>query len=151
MSRRLRSRHGALVLATLVAGLAACGAGSEGEVTLEPLPERDLAMLELMLRINPPYLGMQSELRNPAAMVDVAAAAEVILDACEDEAFVGWVERPDFERDPATWRASYADLLEGARTARDAARAGELDRLHEAYTRMSKSCTACHKRYSPHQ
>lgn len=148
MSGRLRPRIGAACLAAVVASALGC---DEREHTLEPIAERDLGLLELMLQINPPYLGMQSKLRNPAAMDAVAEASAGIVEACEDEVFAGWVERPDFTADPATWHVSYADLLEGARSARDAARAGDLDTLHEAYTRMSMSCTACHKRYSPHQ
>ena len=132
------------------AHLLLCG-GCERGPRIEPIPERDLSLLELMLVINPPYYGIQPQLRNPAAMDDVAAAAQTIVDACESETFATWTERPDFDRDPATWHASYADLLEGARTARDAARAGDLETLHDAYSRISRSCTACHKRYSPHQ
>ena len=117
----------------------------------EPLPPRDLTMLALMQRINAPYLGMQPELRNSASLELLADAAAEIVSAAEDPDFVAWASRDDFTADRTIWDASYTDLLEGARTARGAARAGDLDTLHEAYGRMSRSCTACHKRYSPHQ
>jgi len=141
--------------ALLVAGLAAVALGAcapEPERTWPTeLPPRDLGMLELMLQLNSPYLAMQSQLRNVDAMEDVSAAAGIIAGIAEDPLFDTWVETSEPARDPGTWRESYADLLEGARDARDAAAAGELERLHAAYGRMSKSCTACHKRYSPHQ
>lgn len=144
-----RRSSAALVLAA-AAWSGACGGGSAPELPEAP-PPRDLAMLELMMRINSPYLGMQPHLRDVNALEDLASSADLIAEACEDPVFVGWTAREDFDRDPTTWEASHGDLLSGAREAADAARAGDLDALHHAYGVMSRSCTACHKRYSPHQ
>jgi cytochrome c556 len=144
-------RRGQIATVLLIAGaLAACGEGPLPELP-EPPPPRDLSMLALMMRIDPAYRGMLPHLRDEARLDDLAAAADQIVAACEDPVFVGWTARDDFRRDPAIWDESYADLLGGARDAAAAARAGDLETLHAAYGVMSRSCTACHKRYSPHQ
>lgn len=145
-------RFGFLPTVTLAGSLilGACGGAAEPEVPAD-LPPRDLSLLQSMLTIDAPWRSMQPRLRNVSALDQLAQAAQQILDACEDPVFAEWHRRPDFERDTTIWERSYAQLREGAQSAHAAALAGDLDRLHTAYSQMSASCTACHKRYSPHQ
>lgn len=108
-------------------------------------------MLELMLELNPPYLGMQPVLRDRDKLDALASSAATIAALAEDPRMTAYTAAEDFGRDPAPFERFRVDLLEGARDARAAAEAGDLDALHDAYARVSASCTACHKRYSPHQ
>ncbi|QDU65036.1 Cytochrome C' [Planctomycetes bacterium Pla86] len=138
-----------LLSAGAASALASCGGGAADP--FEPLPSRDLTMLELMIELNPPYLGMQSELRNVERLGDLAAAADMVATLAEDPRMTGYTAREDFARDPAPFERMRQDLLTASRAAADSARAGDLDGLHDAYAQMSASCVACHKRYSPHQ
>jgi cytochrome c556 len=143
--------------AAALAALAACGGddppapAQEQPVAVVELPSRDLDLLELMLALNPPFLGIQPELRNPAAYGRVAAAADTLATLAEDPRFTGWTARPGFGRDPQRFETFRRDFSRGATEAAAAARAGDPEALHRAYTTLSMSCVACHKRYSPHQ
>ena len=141
-----------LTVAAALAAVLAAGCDRGGpERTFEPLPPRDLSMLEVMLEMNPPYLGMQPVLRDVDQLDALAAAADSLARLAEDPRMTGYTGTGDFDRDPEPFERFRQDLLQGSLAAAEAARAGELDRLHDAYSRISASCVACHKRYSPHQ
>jgi len=127
------------------------GCGQQGAVEFEPIGTRDLSMLELMIEMDPSYLGIQPVLRDVSKLEAIASAADLIGTLTDDPRMTGYTQRVDFERDPAPFEIFRTDLLESARAAAAGARAGDLDGLHDAYARMSASCIACHKRYSPHQ
>lgn len=144
-----RPRTAASIVLVLAASTVGCG--GEAPNPYEPLPPRDLDMLELMLAMNPPYLGMQPHLRDESKLGALAAAADLIGDLAEDPRMTGYTARPDFQRDPEPYERFRLDLLESSRAAAEAARVGAFDQLHRAHALMSASCVACHKRYSPHQ
>jgi len=150
MQRRLQiTALGALLAGGVVAGLGGCGGA--GADPFAPLPSRDLSMLELMIEMNPPYLGMQPVLRDVDQLGALAGAADMIASLAEDPRITGYTSRDDFGRDAELFERMRLELLEAARAAGEAARSSDLNGLHDAYAVMSGSCVACHKRFSPHQ
>lgn len=126
------------------------------QIMVEPAVEalgtdsgRDMAMLELMIRLNTVHFGMEPHIRNRDLFEDLAAAADAIASMCEEPAFVNYTHLDEFQRDPTRFDELHTLLRESSQKAATAARAGDVEGLFQAYTAMDASCTACHKRYAP--
>lgn len=134
--------------AALLCAAGALGSGCGGQPqALEPAPPRDLALLELMIKLQALHRGMEPVLRSEAQLPQLAEAARGIASLASDPLFEGWVRRPDFQRDPTRFEAFRLHLLDSAQQAAQAAEAGDRERLHRFYAQMDGSCVACHKRY----
>jgi cytochrome c556 len=134
----------ALPLASVLVAvlLAGCERGRGG-----PEPERDLSLLYRMIELDSIHRGIEPFLRNTSKLDDVAQAADAAAELARSELLVTWTERPEFQRDPVRWQTFRAELEQAAVDAAQAARAADLDALHDAYSRMDGTCIACHKRY----
>jgi hypothetical protein len=129
---------------------------SPDQIMIEPAVEalgadsgRDMALLELMIRLNAVHFGMEPHIRDRERFEDLAAAADVIAGMCEEPAFVNYTSLDEFQRDPTRFDELHTLLRESSQKAATAARAGDVEGLFQAYTAMDASCTACHKRYAP--
>ena len=124
-------------------------AASCSEASGTPFVVRDLSMLELMVRLNAVHLGMEPYLRSTEHFEDLAVAAEGVAAITGESLMFEWPKAEDFGRDPEPWQRFRGDLERSAGEAAAAARAGDLDGLHAAYTVMDATCIGCHKRYQP--
>lgn len=114
-------------------------------------PNRDLSLIDPMVRLNAVHFGMGPFIRDRARYEQIAQAADAVVAICDEPAFAEYTSRPDFEREPERFEELYTLLRQGAVDAAAAARAGDAEALFDAYTRMDVSCTGCHKRYAPLQ
>ncbi len=128
------------------APFAALGCGGQ-PAALEPAPPRDLALLELMIKMQALHRGMEPVLRSEERLPELAEAARGIASLAAAPLFAGWTRRPDFLRDPGRFEAFRLHLLDSAEAAAAAAEAGDKEALHRFYAQMDGSCVACHKRY----
>jgi cytochrome c556 len=151
---RARARHehpalrlgAGLLLAALPLVVSACDGGADAY----PLPpQRDMAMLELMLKLNQVHLGIEPYLRNVERMPELVEPVEAIAAMTDDPAFTEYLGKLDVERDPTIFESSRGRLAKSARQAAEAARAGDVEAFTAAYTVMDATCIACHKRYAP--
>ncbi len=129
-----------------LAGLLAAGCS---EASGNALEVRDLSMLELMVRMNAVHLGMEPYLRSVDHLEDLAGAADGVAAIAGDSLMLEWPKASDFGRDPEPWNRFRGDLERAAGEAAAAARSGDLNGLHAAYTVMDATCIGCHKRYQP--
>lgn len=121
----------------------------EDVLALASEPNRDLSLIDPMVRLNAVHFGIEPFIRDRSRYEEIAQAAEAIVAICDEEPFVRYTSRPDFERAPERFEAMHALLRQGALDAAAAARSGDAEGLFDAYTRMDVSCTGCHKRYAP--
>lgn len=147
VSLRRACRFGAgLFLLAAPLTVAAC----DGEADAYPLPpQRDMAMLELMLKLNQLHLGVEPFLRNADRLPELVEPVEAIAAMTEDAVFSEYLGKLDVERDPTTFEASAKRLAQSARQAAEAARAADVEAFTAAYTAMDATCITCHKRYAP--
>lgn len=144
--RRARSLSAGLLLLAAPLALTAC----DGEADAYPLPaQRDMAMLELMLKLNQLHLGVEPYLRNAERLPELVEPVEAIAAMTDDPVFANYLGALDVERDPAIFDASRARLAQSARQAAEAARASDVEAFTAAYTAMDATCISCHKRYAP--
>lgn len=144
--RRARLLGAGLLLSVAPLTLTAC----EGEADAYPLPpQRDMAMLELMLKLNQLHLGIEPYLRNVERLPELVEPVEAIAAMTDDPVFANYMSALDVERDPAIFDASRERLVKSARQAAEAARASDVEAFTAAYTVMDATCISCHKRYAP--
>lgn len=144
--RRKRHLGAGLLLVAAPLALAAC----DSEADAYPLPpQRDLGMLELMLKLNQLHLGVEPYLRNAERLPELVEPVEAIAAMTEDAVFAEYLGKLDVERDPTVFDTSRARLTQSARQAAEAARASDVEAFTAAYTAMDATCIACHKRYAP--
>ena len=132
---------GIAVLVSIASG--SCGRSDD----LGSVPDRDLSMLNRMVELNAAHRGIEPFLRNRARYDELAETAEGMALLAASELMVNYPDREEFVRDPGPWHRWRAELEEAATAAAAAARAGDADGFHQAYSRMDGSCIACHKRY----
>lgn len=116
---------------------------------LAATPNRDLALLGLMVRLDAMHTGSAPFIRDRASYERLALAADAIAAMCEEDAFVKYTSAPDFQRAPERFEELRLQLRDGARAAAEAARAGDVDAFYDAFVAMDASCVGCHKRYGP--
>ncbi|MHC4375430.1 MAG: cytochrome c [Planctomycetota bacterium] len=144
--RRARLFGAGLLLSVAPLALIAC----DGEADAYPLPpQRDMAMLELMLKLNQLHLGVEPYLRNAERLPELVEPVEAIAAMTEDAVFANYLGGLDVERDSTIFDASRARLAQSARQAAEAARAADVEAFTAAYTAMDATCISCHKRYAP--
>ena len=136
---RLRDLRVAMAGACLLVGCDRAEKGAEAP--------RDLSLLYRMIELDAVHRGMEPYLRNRDQLEQLADAADGAALIADSELLRTWPERPGFARDTERWETFRSVLSSAATDAAAAARAGDLDALHEAYSRMDGSCIACHKRY----
>lgn len=116
---------------------------------LAATPNRDLALLALMVRIDAMHTGSAPFIRDRASYERLALTADAIAAMCEEDAFVRYTSAPDFHRAPERFEELRLQLRDGARAAAAAARANDVDAYYDAFVAMDASCVGCHKRYGP--
>jgi hypothetical protein len=138
-------------MAAVSAALAALGLtllASCGEGQAEPLPALH-GMREVMFAIEGYDRVVEPNLRNPAMLSEIRGHLDAMASWARDPVFERWVETPIFQGDADRFLRLRNQLVSATEAARDAAAAGDLDRLRNEYIGMSMTCIACHKRYQP--